>query len=250
MSPGAFQAGGAPAQREWFTTTHWSVVLKAADTASPAAKEALETLCRNYWYPLYAYVRRQGHGPEDAQDLTQEFFARLLERKDLQRADPGRGKFRSFLVVSLKHFLANEWHRTHTVKRGGQYSMISWDAERVEQRYQREPFHEQTPEKLYDRVWAASLLDQVHQQLRAEYAAAGKGGLFEALQVYLSGETDSSRYADFAAQHEMTESAVKMAVLRLRRRFSALLRELIAQTVSGQGEVEEEMRDLLSALRS
>ena len=178
------------------------------------------------------------------------FFATLLEKNYLGVADRQRGRFRWFLLTAFKCFLANEWDRSQAQKRGGGRQIVSFDGMSAEERYLHEPEDDASADQLYDRRWATDLLEGARMKLRAEYAAAGKGGLFEALQVYLSGETDSSRYADFAAQHEMTESAVKMAVLRLRRRFSASLRELIAQTVSGQGEVEEEMRDLLSALRS
>src|SRR2546427_75368 len=169
-----------------FRTTHWSVVLLAGKEGSPEAASALENLCRTYWYPLYAYARRQGHGPPDGQDLTQQFFAVFLEKKYFGLANPDRGRFRCFLLASFKHFLANEYHRSRAAKRGGQHSIIPWDAQSGENRYLREPSHDLTPEKIFERSWALRVVETVLEQLRKEYASAGKTELFLAIQSYLS----------------------------------------------------------------
>ncbi len=230
-----------------FTTTHWSVVLAAADTALPDSKAALERLCRTYWYPLYAYVRRQGNGPEDAQDLTQSFFARLLEKKYLRLADRERGKFRSFLLTSLKRFLVNEWEKRCAEKRASQQNAFSLDAEESEGRYQSEPQEEATPETLFDRRWATALLDQVLGRLREEFSTAGNGEQFEQLKGLLWGEKAVS-YAEQAATMGMTEGALKVAVHRLRRRYRELLRAEIGHTVATPGEVDEELRHLIAVI--
>src|SRR5947199_3215250 len=167
-----------------FNTTHWSVVLAAGAPDSPQAVEALEKLCRTYWYPLYVYVRRHGHSPEDAQDLTQEFFSHLLEKKNLAKADPDRGKFRTFLLGSFKNFLVNEWKRAGRLKRGGDLKFLSFDADEAEQRYAGEQIDESNPANAYERQWAVALIEQVLSMLRGEYAAAGKAQLFEALKVF------------------------------------------------------------------
>ena len=187
-------------QGQWFTTTHWSVVLAACDSASPHATEALEKLCRTYWYPLYAYVRRQGHSPEDAQDLTQAFFERFLERKSWQQARRERGKFRSFLLTSLKHFLINEWKRRVARKRGGGVPLVSLDSVVAERLYSREPADKLTPEKLYERSWALTLLEQAHARLREEYAAEGKSKRFEMADQFLPGASSELSYAEAARQ--------------------------------------------------
>ena len=243
-STSEFAASGA---RE-FRTTHWSVVLAAGDSASPHAAVALEELCRTYSYPLYAFIRRQGHAPHDAEDLTQEFFARLLKRRFLQSVDPRKGKFRSFLLAWLKNFLANEWDRARTLKRGGQYSFISWDQEVVENRYRAEPSHEVTPDRIFERAWALTVLEKALEELRNEYAAANKTELFDTLQECLSGEKGEASYADVMPKLRMSEGAVKMSVLRMRRRYGELLRSEIAQTVTSTKELEEEMRQLFAVL--
>jgi RNA polymerase sigma factor (sigma-70 family) len=229
-----------------FAPTRWSVVLAAGRSASPSAQEALATLCQAYWYPLYAYVRRQGYSPPDAQDLTQEFFARLLEKQYLARIQREGGRFRSFLLTALKRFLANEWDRAKAQKRGGHQAVISFDAGSAETRYRREPAHELTPEKIYERQWAQALLDQVLARLREEYAATGKRELFEQISVSLSQRRGAVRYADIAVRHGPTEAAVKMAVQRLRARYRELLRAEIAHTVATPAEIEEEIRHLFA----
>jgi RNA polymerase sigma factor (sigma-70 family) len=230
-----------------FPSTHWSIVLAAAGGTTPDAREALEQLCRKYWYPLYAYVRRQGHLPEDAQDLTQEFFARFLEKRYLALADPHRGRFRSFLLTCLKHFLANEWDRATAAKRGGGRAVIPLDAESAENRYLAELTDDLTPERAYDQRWAVALLEHVLARLGYEYVTAGKGAQFEVLRAFLWGAQDSVSYADVAAQLHATQGTVKTAVRRLRARYQEVLRSEIAHTVATPEEVEEEIRWLFAA---
>ena len=232
-----------------FVTTRWSLVLAAGLTTSAESEQALAHLCRTYWYPLYAFVRRQGHSPEDAEDLTQGFFARLLEKKALGAVEPEKGKFRSFLLAALKNFLANDWDRQHAAKRGGHHAFFSLDDDTAEDRFLREPSHDATPEKLYEQSWALTVLESVLRQLRKEYTTAGKGHLFEALQDHLIGDENAAAYASAAAQLGMKEGAVRMAVLRLRRHFGYLLRREIAHTVTDPGELEEELRYLAASMR-
>src|SRR2546421_8672265 len=241
------QAAGLP-PREWFTTTHWSVVLSAADSSAPGAQDALEKLCRTYWYPLYAFVRQRGHDAHDAQDLTQEFFLRLLEKHYLAQVDPHKGKFRSFLMVAVNHFLANEWDRARAAKRGGRGSFLSFDEVAGEKRYALEASVEASPEKIFERRWAMTVLDQVLVHLRHEFEQAGKAQQFEALKIFLSGDKPSASYAELATKLQTTEAALKMAVQRMRRRCNELLREEIAQTVASPEQVEEEIRCLFAAM--
>lgn len=230
-----------------FVTTRWSVVVKAGRHDTPRSQAALEQLCRAYWHPLYHYVRRRGHGPEDAQDLTQSFFERLLERQAIARADRARGRFRSFLLASLKHFLADEWDKQKAKKRG-EGKILSLDFQTEEKRLPREPIDEETPETAYEKRWAIAMLDQVYQRLETEFVDAGKGELFGVLHVTLTAPRGTTPYAELAGQAGMTEGAVKVAVHRLRRRYREILRETIADTVAGPGEVEDEMRHLLQVL--
>jgi RNA polymerase sigma factor (sigma-70 family) len=231
-----------------FVTTHWSLVLSAGDQPSPQATDALEKLCRAYWPPIYAFVRRQGHGSHDAQDLTQEFFARLLEKKTLAVADPARGRFRSFLLSSLKHFLANEWDKARAQKRGGGQNLIPMNVATIETSCGIEPADPATADKAFERRWALTLLDQVLQRLRAEYVRDGKENLFEQLKPTLTEVSRSVRYAEIAARLGTSEGAVKVAVHRLRQRYREVLRAEIADTVANPGEVEDEIRSLFAAL--
>jgi RNA polymerase sigma factor (sigma-70 family) len=231
-----------------FATTHWSLVLAAGREDSPEVAQALERLCRAYWYPLYAYVRRQGHPPADAQDLTQEFFARLLERKYFQMADRKRGRFRTFLLTSLKHFLINEWNKANCAKRGGGRLLISLDADETETRFRAEPADERSPDKAFERRWAMVLLDRVLEQLQAEFATAERGAVFEELKSCLTGEENASSYAQIGARLGMTEGNLKVTVHRLRRRYRELLRAEIARTLEDPAAVDEEMRELFAAL--
>ena len=229
-----------------FATTHWSVVLSAQDKGSGRSTEALEQLCRAYWYPLYAYARRAGKNPADAEDLTQGFFARLLEKDYLKSVVPDRGRFRTFLLVAFKRFQANEWDRKHALKRGGFAQVISIDKIIAESRFAEEPSHNLQPDVLFDRYWAGTLLERAVAQIREEYVASGRAKLFEYLQSCLAGDESSLPYAAIAERLQLTEPAIKMAVQRLRARYREILRAEIAHTVSVPDDIEEELRHLFS----
>lgn len=232
-----------------FAATRWTLVLAAADAGvSPRAAEAMEELCRLYWYPLYAYIRRRGHEAHEAEDLTQEFFLRLLSKDFLAGVDRRKGKFRAFLLASLKHFLANQRDYDHAQKRGGGQTVISLDGLDAASRYGLEPAHNLTPEKLFERQWAITVLDQVLTRLQQEFAAANRQVLFEQLKPFLAAGRHSGGYAEVATELGMTEGAVKTAVHRLRRRWRRLLREEIAQTVANPDDIDEEIRYLLACL--
>ena len=232
---------------DYFATTRWTLVLTAARRDAPGSGAALEELCATYWYPLYAYVRRQGHGREDAEDLTQAFFLRLLEKNYLDGLKSDKGKFRAFLLAALKHFLANEWDRAHRQKRGGDVVKLSLDWQDAETRYQIEPADDVSPDKLYDRVWAVTLLERVIARLRDETSAEGETKLFEVLSPFLTIGKSAIPYADAASALGLSEPATRVAVHRLRRRYRELLRSEIAQTLSNPAQVEEEMRTLFTA---
>jgi RNA polymerase sigma factor (sigma-70 family) len=234
--------------RSVFATTHWTAVLAAGRRSSPQADGALEELCRTYWYPLYAYVRRHGHSREDAEDLTQGFFARLLEKNYLEGVSSDKGKFRSFLLMAVKRFLANEWDRANRQKRGGGATLLSLDWQDADQRYQINPVDTLSPDKLYDRAWAVTVLEQVITRLRDESAAEGKAKLYEQLKAFLMVGKSDIPYAQTAAALELSEGAVRVAVHRLRHRYRELLRKEIAQTLSDPAQVDEEMQALFSAL--
>lgn len=242
------EAGGKRAAV--FATTQWSVVLLAGDRARPQAAQALETLCRTYWYPLYAYVRRRGYGADDAQDLIQEFFARFLARDDLGAVDRRRGRFRSYLLGALHHFLSDEWDRRHRVKRGGQLRHVPFEVACGEGRYATEAVEEHTPDRLFERRWALALLDRVLRQLEQEYRASGRERLFARLSGFLTGEAEGDRYHQAALELEMTEGAVRVAVHRLRRHYGALFHQAVADTVEKPEEIPDEMRHLLKVLGS
>ena len=231
-----------------FATTHWSVVLAAGGDSSSAVRDALEKLCRAYWYPLYAFVRRQGIEVADAQDLTQEFFARLLSRNDLARVRREKGRFRSFLLASLKHFLTNEWKRARRLKRGGGQTIVPLDSGDAETRFGHEPAHDLTPEKLFERRWALTLLDSTLTALRREHEDAGKTRQFDELKIFLTGGDGLPSYAEVGDRLNVREDAVKMAVSRLRKRYRELLRAEIAHTVSSPAEIDDELRQLFAAL--
>lgn len=239
---------GRVAPQPAFVTTHWSVVLTAGHNDTTRARDALARLCQTYWQPLYAYVRRLGHTPPDAQDLTQEFFARLLAKNFLADADESRGRFRSFLLAALKHFLANEWDRAHAQKRGGGQIPIPIDPGPAETSCIFEPADTTTADKIYERRWALTLLEQVLHHLREEYVRAGREKLFEQLKPTLIEVSRSVRYAEIATRLGTSEGAVKVAVHRLRQRYREVLREKIADTVASPGEVEDELRNLFAAL--
>src|SRR5262245_35943719 len=231
-----------------FPTTHWSAVLAAGSESSPQTTAALAELCQAYWYPLYAYIRRRGNNPTDAEDLTQGFFARLLEKNYIGDVTPGVGRFRSFLLASLKHFLANEWDRAQTSKRGGGKVILSLEEQDAETRYQFEPVENVTPETLYERRWALTVLERVLARLRKEFVTTEKAELFDQLKVFLSTDQPDCSYAETAARTGLKEGTVKVAVNRLRRRYGELLRGEIGNTVSQVSEVEDEVRHLISVL--
>jgi RNA polymerase sigma factor (sigma-70 family) len=231
-----------------FATTHWSVVLEAGRTHRPDADRSLTALCESYWYPLYAYVRRRVKDPGEAQDLTQEFFARLLEKDLLASATPDRGRFRSFLLTAMKHFLANEWNKAHTQKRGGRRLVLSLDFDSGDSRYGLEPAHELTPERLYERKWALTLLDRVLGRLREEYQARGKAAHFERLRPFISGSRTEAAYADAAQELGVSAGAAKVAAHRLRKRYRDLLRDELAQTVADPADIDDEIAWLFQAL--
>lgn len=231
-----------------FATTHWSVVLAAGDAASPQAGVALADLCRTYWYPLYAFVRRKGYDPHDAEDLTQEFFARLLEKNYVAQADRERGRFRTFLLAALTHFLADEWDKARRLKRGGGQKMISFDAASAEERYRAEPVDHFDAARLYERRWVTTLFDKVLERLENEFRDSGKAALFASLKASLLAEESGSTYAEVGARLGLKEDAVKQSVHRMRRRYRELFREEIAQTVAGPGEVEDELTHLFAVL--
>jgi RNA polymerase sigma-70 factor (ECF subfamily) len=236
------------AERCGFATTRWSVIVAARGQDSPGAREALAQLFEAYWYPLYAYVRRRGHPADVAEDLTQEFFARLLGQDFLGAADPAHGRFRAYLLAACKHFLANEHDRECAQKRGGGRPALSLDRDAAEGRYLREPFTDLTPDKLFERRWALTLLDRVLARLQEEFAARGKGPLFDALRVFLVGDRNAPSHGEVAAGLGMTAGSVKVAVHRLRERYRELLREEIAHTVRTPDQVDDEIRDLFAAL--
>jgi RNA polymerase sigma-70 factor (ECF subfamily) len=228
-----------------FETTRWNVVLAAAGAATPDSRAALATLCEQYWYPLYAYLRASGHTASDAEDLAQGFFLRLLEKDALQAVDPERGRFRSFLLAALKHFAANEWDRSRAQKRGGPHPPLPLELWTGEERYRIEPRVDSTPESAYDRQWAQTVLDRAASRLRGEFTKAGKEHLFRHLEIHLMPEENGPPYADTAAASGMTEGAVRVAVHRLRRRYRELLEDEIAQTVASPEQVQDEIRHLI-----
>jgi DNA-directed RNA polymerase specialized sigma24 family protein len=230
-----------------FQTTRWSLVVAAGGDSS-AARAALASLCELYWYPLYAYVRRHGYGPDDACDLTQAFFTSLLERRDFEQLTRARGRFRAFLLASLKHFLANDVARRRTLKRGSGVAPVSLSVDHAEERYAREPADVTTPETLYERRWALTVIERVLATLRDEWRRQQREQEFDALRSCLLGTAPPGGYAAMAATLSMSEGAVKTAVHRLRRRFRTQLRQNIAETVSEPGEIEEEVRYLIRAL--
>jgi len=237
------------AARGRFASTHWSVVLAAARTESPEAAAAMEKLCQAYWYPLYAYLRRSGHAIHDAQDLTQEFFARrIVTRRIFQGAQPTEGRFRSWLLTSLQNMVRNEWQKGQAAKRGGAHSHCSLDFESAEGRYMAEPAHDLTPEKLYDRSCATELLNLVADQIREKYRQDGKIDLFQELKMFLPGEHSTRSHAEVAARLGKSEDAVKMAISRLRQEYGRQLRADVKRIVNHPDAVDAELRHLRAAL--
>jgi RNA polymerase sigma-70 factor (ECF subfamily) len=241
-SSGFVIASAAPG----FTTTHWSVVLAAGEDDSASSREALEKLCQSYWRPIYAYVRRRGHPPPEAEDLTQAFFAHFLERKLQTVADRQRGRFRTFVLHACEYFLAKQWRDANRLKRGGGQTILSLDVDAAEDSYQNLPADTLTPERLFERQWALALLDLTRERLREEWTAAGKETLFATLQVFLTGEQQP--YAPTALALGLSEGAVRTAVHRLRQRYGEILRAEVAQTLSRPDDLEDELRHLLVVL--
>lgn len=234
--------GGSPA----FRTTHWTVVLDAARPGTERTQEAFAQIYLAYWYPLYAYIRRRGQLPPDAEDITQDFFLHLIEQQSLEGMERNGGKFRSFLLRSLDNFLANQWDRACAQKRGSGRPPLSLDAADGEARYALEPPAADTPESIFERQWVFTLLAKVLEALRGECETAGKGKLFGDLRLHLQGDRQGPPYAEVAARHEMSEGAVKIAVHRLRQRYGELLREEIARTVGSPEEVDDELRHFIA----
>lgn len=234
-------------QPKKFATTRWSLVLAAGKAPTADARAALSTLCGLYWYPLYAFARRSSASPDEAADLTQGFFAQFLEKNDLSSADPSRGRFRTWLLACFKHFSVNARVHARAQKRGGGLTEFSIDGTDAEGRYQVEPSHQLTADRLYERRWTLSLLEQAHEKLRAEYAAGGKLALFDALKGSLMGEPGAP-YAELGLQLGMSEGAIKVAVHRLRKRHQALVLAVVAETVERPEDVDAELRELLANL--
>ncbi len=232
-----------------FATTRWSVVLSAGRDSSESSRQALEKLCDTYWFPLYAFVRRQGFDASRAADLTQGFFADLLQRNDIAGVDRSRGKFRSFLLASIKHYLLNQIDFDRALKRGGGQKTISIDIDKADSRYRCEPFHTETPEKLFDRHWALALLDQVRAALREEFETRGKIDQYNELQVFLSGGPADENYREIGLKLGLSEGAVKVIVHRMRQRFGEILRDEISHTVAGADDIDAEIQELFDVLR-
>ena len=234
--------------RAAFPATRWSVVLAAKKREQPESAHALETLCRNYWYPLYVFVRSSGWAPADAEDLTQEFFARLLEKDYLRVVEPQKGRFRTFLRFALKRFLAKEWERIGAAKRGSGQRPIAFDAALAEERFSTECAGTLSPEQLYDRQWALPLLNDAAARLALEYEAAGKASLFAQLRPHLTAERGSIPYGSIASALDMSEGTVRVTLHRLRKRFREVFRETVADTVCSAAEAENEIREVLAVL--
>jgi RNA polymerase sigma-70 factor (ECF subfamily) len=231
-----------------FATTRWSLIVAGQDRQGPQAKAALAELCGIYWYPIYVFIRQRGESHDEAQDLTQSFFAHLLEKDTLASVDQARGRFRSFLLAACQHFLANERDRAHALKRGGGRHILSLNFVDAQRRYHQEPAHTDTPQRQFERCWALALLDRVLVRLQGELLAANKGQLFEVLRAHLTADDAGHSHAREAAELGLSEGAVKVAVHRLRRRYRELLREEIAQTVESPDQVEDEIQALFRAV--
>jgi RNA polymerase sigma-70 factor (ECF subfamily) len=243
------EAGAEPGARGRFVTTHWSQVLAAGEDSERATSfEALSRLCQTYWYPLYSYVRRRGYDADTAADLTQSFFAELLSKNYVGQADPARGRFRSFLLKALEHFLAKEWQKGHRLKRGGGVPLVSFDAAEANDRWQSENTDRLAADALFDRRWAVTVLEEALRRLRQAYDRDGRGAWFAALEGFLSGEQSAEPLAQIGVRLGVTEGAVKVAVHRLRQRYGQTLREIIAETVARPADVEDELRHLISMI--
>ncbi len=250
MSPANPVRDESSATSRGFHTTHWTIVLAAREKNGTVAREALASLCSTYWYPLYAFIRRQGSSPHEAEDLTQGFFFRFLERHALGHVQPAAGKFRSFLLACLKNFLANERERAHAQRRGNGRAAVSLDSTDAETRYSLDPADQRTPEAVFERRWAFAVLERTMTEVRREYVTGGKSEIFEAFQSFLPGGHGDASRGDLAAKRGVSVGAIDVAIHRLRQRFGVLLRQQVAQTVSSDAEVEEEIRYLISVIGS
>jgi RNA polymerase sigma factor (sigma-70 family) len=231
-----------------FKDTRWSVVLTAKDLSAPNCEQAMATLCEQYSYPVYAFIRRKGHSPHDAEDLAQGFFHRLISKDFLRTVDREKGRFRTFLLTAVQRFLCNEWEKSQAQKRGGGAVFVTWDADAAEERYCQEPSHDLTPEKLFDRRWALTLLEKAMYSLRKEYQLADKLAFFDAMQPYLLGEQKHDGYSALADEFGMTEGSLRVAVHRLRQRYGMLLRQQIEETVADAADVDDELKQLFAVL--
>ena len=231
-----------------FRTTHWSVVLSARDANHANSREALAALCEQYWYPVYAFIRRKGKSHHEAQDLAQEFFARFIEKEFLNAVDRDKGRFRTFLLTTVHRFLCTQWERSQAQKRGGGAVLVTWDAQSAEDRYMQEPAHNLTPERLFDRNWASALLTCAMRDLQSEYERAGKAELLEVLQAFIARDAEHGSYSTVAERLGMTEGNARQWAHRIRQRYGQLIRERIAETVDSDEAVEEELRSLHAAL--
>jgi RNA polymerase sigma factor (sigma-70 family) len=244
MVPGDVEGAAKPV--DVFATTHWSVVLEAGLHDTPQSTAALEKLCRTYWPPIYGYIRRWGYAPEEAQDYTQELFARLLRKNSFAAADPEKGRFRSFLLGALKHLLADEKEKAQAAKRGDGRPLLCWEDLAAEERLRTEPLDQLSPDWVFDRRWAMTILEQAAQKLKQEYHAPDRLLLFEKLKPYLESSEAAPSYAQTAAQLGLTQNAVKAAVFRMRQRYHVLVREEVAQTVANPKDLEDEIHYLIS----
>ena len=235
--------------RREFATTHWSLVRAAAEQDSTVAKSALQQLCQTYWYPLYSFVRFKGYDASSAEDLTQAFFADLLAREDIKKVEPNLGRFRSFLLAALKNFISNQRERENAQKRGGGTAPLSLDFQFADRQFQNQPANDQTPESAYQQQWALTLLEKVKNQLQREFEKRGKAHVFQRLHPFMGGKNPESTLAEAAEELGMAEVAVKVAVHRMRTRFGELLRSEIQETVDGPDEVDDEIKQLFSALQ-
>lgn len=231
-----------------FKETRWTLVLTAKDINHADSERALALLCEQYQYPIYAFIRRKGNSRHDAQDLTQEFFHRLISKEFLRNVDRAKGRFRTFLLTALQRFLCNEWEKSQAQKRGGGAVMFTWDADAAEERYCREPSHDVTPEKLFERRWALALIESTMGDLKSEYERVGKARLFAVLQAFIVGEAENMTYADAARCLAISEGNARVWVHRIRQRYGELLRQRIAETVDSQAALDEEVRSLYAAL--
>ena len=237
-----------PSGTDHFATTNWSVVLSASSSSSSRYEEAISSLCQTYWFPLYAYLRKRGYDPHQAEDYIQSFFAQMLEKHYLRRIEPNRGKFRSFLLIALKRFVADQHDLAQAFKRGGGHKKLSIDIRFAEDKYTLEPISDLSPERIFEKSWALAVLEQTMARLESEFKNMNKLKLFNCLKIYLGGEGDLVPYRNAAADLDMTEDAVKAAVYRLRRQYRQLLRNEIAQTVTSNKQIDEEINDLFVAV--